>query len=70
MVNFTQVDTLITEAFGLLSTLIGEVVTLLTGDLFVLAVVAGVVALIVGLISFFYKWIKDAIQGSTPKMRK
>lgn len=69
MANLSDLSTVITDMFAVIGTLISEVVTLLTGDLLVLAVVGALVALIVGLIYTFLAYIKTQMNNSI-KMRK
>lgn len=61
MANLSSLNTIISDLFGVLGTLINNVVTLITGDLLVLAVVGGFVTLILGVIALVYKSIKGYI---------
>lgn len=69
MANFTELNTVITDLFGVIATLISEVVTLMTGDLLVLAVVGAVVGLILAVIYGLMTFIRNHVSSST-KMRK
>lgn len=61
MANLSSLNTIISDLFGVLGTLINNVVNLITGDLLVLAVVGGFVSLILGVIALVYKSIKGYI---------
>lgn len=61
MANLSSLNTIISDLFGVLGTLINNVVNLITGDLLVLAVVGGFVTLILGVIALVYKSIKGYI---------
>ncbi len=65
MANLSELNTIIVEMFGVLSTLIGEVVNLITGDLLVLAVVAGFISLILGFIGLVYNMVKKHFNNAT-----
>ena len=60
MANLSELNIIISDLFGVLSTLIGEVVTLITGDLLVLAIVGGFVTLILGIIAVIYNYVKKS----------
>lgn len=65
MANISDISPMITDLFSVISTLIGEVVTLITGDLLVLTIVSAFIGLIVGIIYMIFKFIKDATNVKT-----
>lgn len=69
MANLSDLSQVITDMFGVIKTIISEMVTLLTGDLLVLAIVGSFVALIVGIISLLLNYVRNQF-GSSVKMRK
>ncbi len=72
MANLSELNTVVTDMFGVLSTIISGMVDLLTGDLLVLAVVGAFIGLIIGIISLLFGYIKKTFGQSVPstKMRK
>lgn len=69
MANLSELDGIIVDLFGVLGTLIDEVVTLLTGDLLVLAVVGAFIGLIIGLIVLLFNYVRSIFNNSV-KMKK
>lgn len=69
MANISDLNLIVTDLFGVIATLIGEVVNLITGDLLVLTVVGAFIALIIGIIYSVLNYVKSAV-GSTTKMKK
>ena len=69
MANISDINPIVTDMFSVISTLINEVVTLITGDLLVLTIVGAFIALIVGIIYAVLNYVKSAV-GSTTKMKK
>ena len=59
MADFTALNTIISDLFGVISTLINETVTLITGDLLVLAVVGAILALILSIVYSVITYIKS-----------
>lgn len=72
MANLSELNTVVTDMFGVLGTIISGMVDLLTGDLLVLTVVGAFVALIVGIIALLFTYLKKTFSNSVPstKMRK
>ncbi len=64
MANLSDLNLIITDLFGVLSTLISGVVDLMTGDLLVLGIVAGFISLILGIIALIYQTIKNSTNNS------
>lgn len=69
MANLSDLSTVITDMFGVIKTIISEMVTLLTGDLLVLAIVGSFVALIVGIISLLLGYVRKQF-GTSVSMKK
>lgn len=69
MVNLSSLNTTVTELFSVISTVISEFVTLLTGDLLVLVIVAAVISVIVGLLTLLLGYIKKQFSSSV-QMKK
>lgn len=68
MANISELSTVITDLFGVIGTIITEMVTLLTGDLLVLAIVGSFVGFIIGVIALLFKYMKGTF-GSSVKMK-
>lgn len=68
MANLSDLNVVITDMFSVIGTLIGEMVSLLTGDLLVLAVVGAFVGLIIGIIALLLNYVKNQF-GSSVKMK-
>lgn len=69
MANLSSLNTIVSDMFGVIGTLISEVVNLLTGDLLVLAVVGAFVGLIVGFIALIFTSIRGYLSKSVSGAR-
>ena len=69
MANISDLNVIVADLFGVIGTLIGEIVNLITGDLLVLTIVGAFIALIVGLIYGLLNFVKTQALGAT-KMKK
>lgn len=69
MANFSELNTTISDLFGVIGTLITEFVDLLTGDLIILAVVGAVIGLVVGLIVLLMGYIRKIFSNSVPSAK-
>jgi len=67
--TLSGVSNIITELFGVVSTLITEVVTIMTGDLLVLVIVGAFITMIVGVIYLILDYIKKAVGGGVRMKR-
>lgn len=65
MANISDLNTIVTDLFGVIATLIGEVVNLITGDLLVLTVVSAFILLIVGIIAAVLNMVKGSVSSGT-----
>jgi predicted lysophospholipase L1 biosynthesis ABC-type transport system permease subunit len=69
--NFSNLNETVVALFGVIETIIAEVVDLLTGDLLVLVLVGALVGLIIGLIymvlRFVRGWLSSSMQGANMK---
>lgn len=70
MANLTELNTIIVELFDVISTIIGEVVELITGDLLVLTIVGAFIGFIVALIYMILKYVQNATNLSSMKIKK
>lgn len=61
MANLSDLNVVITDLFGVLSTLIAGVVDLITGDLLVLTIVGAFITLIVGVIYSVLQMVKGQV---------
>lgn len=68
MANLSDLSLVVSDLFGVIGTLITEMVTLMTGDLLILAIVGAFVGLIIGVITLLFKYMKNQFSSST-KMR-
>lgn len=64
MANLSELNGIIDEMFTVLSTLIGNVVDLLTGDLITLALVGSLITLLVGFFYVVFKYIRNMMENS------
>lgn len=67
MANLSDLNVVITDLFGVLSTLIAGVVDLITGDLLVLTIVGAFIALIVGVIYSVLAMVKKQVGSGMKK---
>lgn len=68
MANLSDLSVVIADLFGVIGTIITEMVTLLTGDLLVLAIVGAFVGLILGIIGLLFTYVKNHF-GRSVKMK-
>lgn len=64
MANLSELNTVITDLFTVIGTIITNMVDLMTGDLLVLAIVGGFVSLILGIIFALLYFIKGHFKKS------
>lgn len=69
MANLSSLNTLISDMFGILKTLISEMVELMTGDLLVLAVVSSFIGFLLSVIALLFVLIKTWFTRATSKMK-
>lgn len=67
MANLSDLNVVISDLFGVLSTLIAGVVDLITGDLLVLTIVGAFIALIVGVIYAVLAMVKKQVNSGMKK---
>jgi len=67
MANLSDLNVVITDLFGVLSTLIAGVVDLITGDLLVLTIVGAFISLIVGVIFLVLRMVKNNVNAGMKK---
>lgn len=67
MANLSDLNVVITDLFGVLSTLIAGVVDLITGDLLVLTIVGAFIGLIVGVIYAVLAMVKGNVNKGMKK---
>ena len=70
MANISDLNTVISDLFGVLGTLITGIVDLLTGDLLVLAVVGAFIAFIIGVIYGLLAFVKKHMDNSVKMKNK
>jgi len=65
MANLSDLNTIITELFGVLGTVINEVVDLITGDLLVLVIVGAFITMIVGVVYGILRYVRKSLNMNT-----
>lgn len=69
MANFTQLETLVTDFFGVIGVLATEFVNLLTGDLLTMIFVGLLITLLIGIVLSLTKYIKTFFDSSMSSVK-